>query len=133
MAQEYETNSDRSPAFRLGPWLIENRRATVRSSRMSLAAIVLAAGQGTRMRSDLPKVLHPPGSAPLIAHALTTARALEPERTVVVVGHGGAAVEAAARALDEEVAVVTQAEQKGTGHAVLQALPALDGFAGDAL
>ena len=100
---------------------------------MPLAAILLAAGQGTRMRSDLPKVLHPLGSAPLIAHALAAARALEPERTVVVVGHGGAAVEAVARGLDEEVAVVTQAEQKGTGHAVLQALPALDGFAGDAL
>ena len=69
----------------------------------------------------LPKVLHPLGSAPLIAHAIAAARALEPERTVVVVGHGGAAVEAVARALDEEVAVVTQAEQKGTGHAVLQA------------
>ncbi len=100
---------------------------------MSLAAIVLAAGQGTRMRSDVPKVLHPLGSAPLIAHAMAAARALEPERTVVVVGHGGAAVEAVVRGLDEEVAVVTQAEQKGTGHAVLQALPALDGFAGDAL
>jgi len=100
---------------------------------MPVAAILLAAGQGTRMNSDLPKVLHPLASAPLIAHALATAGALAPERTVVVVGHGGEAVAAVARRIDEGVAVVTQAEQKGTGHAVLQAVPALDGFSGDAL
>jgi len=100
---------------------------------MPVAAILLAAGQGTRMNSDLPKVLHTLGSAPLIAHALATARAFAPERTVVVVGYGGDAVAEAVGAVNEEVAVVTQAEQKGTGNAVLQALPALDGFAGDAL
>jgi bifunctional UDP-N-acetylglucosamine pyrophosphorylase/glucosamine-1-phosphate N-acetyltransferase len=100
---------------------------------MPVAAILLAAGQGTRMQSDLPKVLHPLGSAPLIAHALATARALAPERTVVVVGHGADAVADAARAIDEAVAVVVQPEQKGTGHAVLQAVPALEGFEGDAL
>jgi bifunctional UDP-N-acetylglucosamine pyrophosphorylase / glucosamine-1-phosphate N-acetyltransferase len=100
---------------------------------MPVAAILLAAGQGTRMNSDLPKLLHPLGSAPLIAHALATARALAPERTVVVVGHGGAAIAEAVHATDEAVAVVTQAEQKGTGHAVLQALPALAGFYGDAI
>jgi bifunctional UDP-N-acetylglucosamine pyrophosphorylase/glucosamine-1-phosphate N-acetyltransferase len=100
---------------------------------MPVAAILLAAGQGTRMKSELPKVLHPLASAPLFAHALAAARALDPERTVLVVGHGGAAVAAAARAIDEGVAVVTQAEQRGTGHAVLEAAGALDGFAGDAL
>jgi bifunctional UDP-N-acetylglucosamine pyrophosphorylase/glucosamine-1-phosphate N-acetyltransferase len=100
---------------------------------MPVAAILLAAGQGTRMKSEVPKVLHRLASAPLFAHALAAARALEPARAVLVVGHGGAAVAAAARAIDEDIAVVTQAEQKGTGHAVLAAAAALDGFSGDAL
>ena len=100
---------------------------------MPVAVIVLAAGQGTRMNSDLPKVLHPLAGAPLLAHALATARTLEPERTIVVVGHGGEAVAAAARAIDEEIVVVEQTEQKGTGHAVLAAAPALDGFEGDVI
>jgi bifunctional UDP-N-acetylglucosamine pyrophosphorylase/glucosamine-1-phosphate N-acetyltransferase len=98
---------------------------------MPVAVIILAAGHGTRMNSDLPKVLHCVGSAPLIAHTLGTARSLEPERIVVVVGHGGEAVAAAAREIDADVVVVEQAEQKGTGHAVLAAAPALDGFEGD--
>jgi bifunctional UDP-N-acetylglucosamine pyrophosphorylase/glucosamine-1-phosphate N-acetyltransferase len=98
---------------------------------MPTAVIVLAAGQGTRMKSDLPKVLHPLAGAPLVAHALAVARSLDPERIVVVVGHGGEAVAAAAREIDDRVAVVTQAEQKGTGHAVQQAAPALEGFEGD--
>ena len=70
---------------------------------MPVAVIVLAAGQGTRMNSDLPKVLHPLGRRPLLAHVLAAARSLEPERIVVVVGHGGDAVAAAARGLDEAV------------------------------
>jgi bifunctional UDP-N-acetylglucosamine pyrophosphorylase/glucosamine-1-phosphate N-acetyltransferase len=98
---------------------------------MPVAVIVLAAGQGTRMSSDLPKVLHPLASAPLLAHALATARSLEPERTVLVVGHGGDAVAAAAAGIDPEIRVVRQAEQLGTAHAVRQAEPALAGFAGD--
>jgi bifunctional UDP-N-acetylglucosamine pyrophosphorylase/glucosamine-1-phosphate N-acetyltransferase len=98
---------------------------------MPTAVIVLAAGQGTRMNSEIPKVLHPLGAAPLLAHALATARSLEPERTILVVGHGGAAVAAAAQAIDETIVVVEQAEQKGTGHAVLAAAPALEGFEGD--
>jgi bifunctional UDP-N-acetylglucosamine pyrophosphorylase/glucosamine-1-phosphate N-acetyltransferase len=98
---------------------------------MPTAVIVLAAGQGTRMNSDLPKVLHPLAGLPLIAHALAAARSLEPERTVLVVGHGGEAVAAAARAIDEGLRVVVQAEQLGTGHAVLQAAPELAGFEGD--
>jgi bifunctional UDP-N-acetylglucosamine pyrophosphorylase/glucosamine-1-phosphate N-acetyltransferase len=98
---------------------------------MPTAVIVLAAGQGTRMNSEIPKVLHPLGAAPLVAHALAAARGLEPERTILVVGHGGAAVAAAAQAIDEAIVVVEQAEQKGTGHAVLAAAPALEGFEGD--
>ena len=100
---------------------------------MPTAVIVLAAGQGTRMNSDLPKVLHPLAGAPLIAHALAAARAIEPERVVVVDRRRRRPVAAAARELDADVRVVHQAEQLGTGHAVLQAAPALDGFDGDAI
>ncbi|MCX7645533.1 MAG: bifunctional UDP-N-acetylglucosamine diphosphorylase/glucosamine-1-phosphate N-acetyltransferase GlmU [Rhodobacteraceae bacterium] len=100
---------------------------------MPIALIVLAAGQGTRMNSDLPKVLHEVGAAPLVAHALRAGWALEPERVVVVAGHGAEAVTRAVRAWDETAEVVLQAEQKGTAHAVAQAAPALAGFAGDAL
>ncbi|PIE07615.1 MAG: bifunctional N-acetylglucosamine-1-phosphate uridyltransferase/glucosamine-1-phosphate acetyltransferase [Rhodobacterales bacterium] len=98
---------------------------------MSASLIVLAAGQGTRMQSDLPKVLHELGGVPLFAHAVASGRALEPERVVVVGGHGFAAVEKVAKALDDEIRVVQQAEQLGTAHAVAQAAPALDGFVGD--
>jgi bifunctional UDP-N-acetylglucosamine pyrophosphorylase/glucosamine-1-phosphate N-acetyltransferase len=100
---------------------------------MSLAVIVLAAGQGTRMNSDLPKVLHRLAGAPLVAHALAAARALDPERLVVVAGHGAEAVEAAVTEIEPEAVVVRQTEQLGTAHAVAQARPALEGFAGDAL
>ncbi|WP_421907198.1 bifunctional UDP-N-acetylglucosamine diphosphorylase/glucosamine-1-phosphate N-acetyltransferase GlmU [Mameliella sp.] len=98
---------------------------------MSTALIVLAAGKGTRMNSDQPKVLHRIAGAPMLWHALRAGAALEPERTVVVGGHGFEAVAKAARDHDPELAVVEQAEQLGTGHAVRIALPALDGFEGD--
>lgn len=100
---------------------------------MPVAVIVLAAGQGTRMNSDLPKVLHPLASAPLLAHALAAARGLDPERTILVTGHCADAVAATARDIDPYIRVVHQAEQLGTAHAVLQAAPELDGFAGDAI
>ncbi|MCG5536712.1 bifunctional UDP-N-acetylglucosamine diphosphorylase/glucosamine-1-phosphate N-acetyltransferase GlmU [Ectothiorhodospira mobilis] len=87
--------------------------------------IILAAGQGTRMRSRQPKVLHPLGGRPLLAHVIDTARALEPARIVVVHGHGGEAVRAALA--DAPVTWVEQGEQLGTGHAVAQALPAAQG------
>ncbi len=90
---------------------------------MPLDVIVLAAGQVKRMRSDLPKVLHPLAGRPLLAHVLDTARALEPRRIVVVHGHGGEQVRAAFAGL--EVDWVVQAEQLGTAHAVRQALPRL--------
>src|SRR6056297_7504 len=98
---------------------------------MSTALIILAAGKGTRMKSDRPKVLHRIAGAPLLWHAMRAGAALHPERTVVVAGHGFAEVEAAAKAHDPDVHVVEQAEQLGTGHAVAQALPALEGFEGD--
>ncbi|GHE93231.1 bifunctional protein GlmU [Aliiroseovarius zhejiangensis] len=100
---------------------------------MATALIVLAAGKGTRMNSDLPKVMHEIAGAPLFAHALASGAALSPERTVLVVGHGGEMVEAAAQDLDPDIAVAVQEEQLGTGHAVQQARAALDGFTGDAI
>ena len=100
---------------------------------MPTALIVLAAGQGSRMQSDLPKVLHQVAHAPLLVHALKAGASLAPEACVVVCGHGGEAVEAAARAWDDDIACVRQEEQLGTAHAVAQARPALDGFQGDAI
>ncbi|WP_421704651.1 bifunctional UDP-N-acetylglucosamine diphosphorylase/glucosamine-1-phosphate N-acetyltransferase GlmU [Aliiroseovarius sp.] len=100
---------------------------------MSTALIILAAGKGTRMESDLPKVMHELGGAPLFTHAWTHGRALEPTRTVIVAGHGAELVEKAARDIDPEVTVVVQEEQLGTGHAVLQARAALEGVEGDAV
>ena len=100
---------------------------------MQVSLIILAAGQGTRMNSDLPKVLHKVGAAPLLHHAMAAGRALDPTVTIVVTGHGAEAVAKAARAFDEDALTVVQEEQKGTAHAVLQAAPLLDGVAGDAL
>lgn len=95
-----------------------------------IALIVLAAGQGSRMQSDLPKVVHRLGGVPLVGHALAAGRAVEPERVVVVAGHGAEMVRKAVGKLDPEAAIALQEEQLGTGHAVLQALPLLDGFEG---
>ena len=100
---------------------------------MPVSLIVLAAGQGTRMLSDLPKVLHDLGGVPMFAHAVATGRALELERSILVAGHGFEAVEAAAQALDDDIVVARQTEQLGTAHAVLQAKQALAQVAGDAV
>ena len=94
---------------------------------MPLDVIVLAAGQGKRMRSDLPKVLHPIAGRPLLAHVLDAARALAPRKTIVVHGHGAEKVRAAFA--DAGVEWVLQAEQLGTGHAVQQAMPHVKGDA----
>ena len=100
---------------------------------MSTNLIILAAGQGTRMNSDLPKVLHPVAGAPLLVHAMKSGAALAPERTVVVAGVGADAVAAAAQAFDDTAQVVIQSEQLGTGHAVLCAREALKGASGDVI
>lgn len=100
---------------------------------MSTALIILAAGQGNRMNSDLPKVMHELAGAPLFAHALHSGAALLPERVVLVTGHGAKMVEKAALALDPEITIVRQDKQLGTGHATLQAHPILQDFSGDAL
>jgi len=100
---------------------------------MGTALIVLAAGRGTRMNSDLPKVLHEIGHSPLLHHAMAAGMALEPSRMIVVAGHGAEAVERAATDFDEGIVTVRQETQDGTGHAVMQARAALDGFSGDAI
>ncbi len=93
-------------------------------SSAALQVVILAAGQGKRMRSGLPKVLHPIAGRPLINHVIDTARLLAPTRLCVVIGHGGDQVRAALA--DVDVAWATQDRQLGTGHAVMQALPYLD-------
>jgi bifunctional UDP-N-acetylglucosamine pyrophosphorylase/glucosamine-1-phosphate N-acetyltransferase len=91
---------------------------------MSLEVIVLAAGQGKRMRSRLPKVLHDLAGRPLLAHVLAAARALNPERIHLVVGHSSDRVRAAF-ADSRDLIWAEQAQQLGTGHAVSQALPGI--------
>lgn len=88
-----------------------------------LDIVILAAGKGTRMRSDLPKVLHPIGGKALVNHVVDTVRHLGSDNIVVVVGHGAEQVEQ--RLLADDICFVKQLEQLGTGHAVLQALPQL--------
>ncbi|WP_456412764.1 bifunctional UDP-N-acetylglucosamine diphosphorylase/glucosamine-1-phosphate N-acetyltransferase GlmU [Thiolapillus sp.] len=90
---------------------------------MKLGIVILAAGQGTRMKSGLPKVLHLLAGRPLLAHVLETALSLQPEKTVVVYGHGGEQVRDAVN--EPGVLWVEQVEQLGTGHAVQQAMPLL--------
>lgn len=92
---------------------------------MKISAVILAAGQGTRMRSDLPKVLHPLVGRPMAWHALQAARQVTGSQPVMVIGHGAEAVR---QALGEEAAsFVVQDPQLGTGHAVMQAEPRLRG------
>ncbi|MEO0913361.1 MAG: bifunctional UDP-N-acetylglucosamine diphosphorylase/glucosamine-1-phosphate N-acetyltransferase GlmU, partial [Pseudomonadota bacterium] len=100
---------------------------------MGTAIIILAAGRGTRMRSDMPKVLHKLAGAPLLWHAMRAGEQIAAERTIVVVGHGGPDVQAAAEAENEDAIVVEQVEQLGTAHAVRQAEAALSDFEGDAI
>jgi bifunctional UDP-N-acetylglucosamine pyrophosphorylase/glucosamine-1-phosphate N-acetyltransferase len=88
---------------------------------MKLAVVILAAGQGKRMKSDLPKVLQPLAGTPLLGHVVSRSRALEPSSIHVVYGHGGDAVRATIK--DADLRWALQAEQLGTGHAVMQAMP----------
>src|SRR3982751_4643210 len=90
---------------------------------MSLNVVILAAGLGKRMHSELPKVLHALAGRPLIRHVIDTARALEAPRIVVVYGHGGEQVRTAVSGHD--LAFARQEPQLGTGHAVQQALSLL--------
>jgi bifunctional UDP-N-acetylglucosamine pyrophosphorylase / glucosamine-1-phosphate N-acetyltransferase len=97
----------------------------------SIAAIILAAGKGTRMKSDTHKVLHPIAGRPMLLHLIDSVKTLGAGREIVVVGAGREQVEAAVHPLGAET--VEQAEQLGTGHAVRQAEAALAGFQGDVL
>jgi bifunctional UDP-N-acetylglucosamine pyrophosphorylase/glucosamine-1-phosphate N-acetyltransferase len=96
-----------------------------------LSTVVLAAGEGTRMRSATPKVLHPIAGRPLVEHAVRAAAGLSPDHLVVVVGHGRAAVtehlDGLTVPLDRKVTTAVQSEQKGTGHAVACGLAELPG------
>ena len=100
---------------------------------MPVSLIVLAAGMGTRMNSDLPKVLHKVAAAPLLHHALQAGASLAPEKVVVVTGHGAEEVARAARDYDEATVTVLQEPQLGTAHAVGQAAPLLADATGDAI
>ena len=95
-----------------------------------LAAIILAAGKGTRMKSDLHKVLHPIAGRPMLMHLMASVDALSPTKKVVVVGSGKSQLEAA---LAGSAELAVQEPQFGTGHAVQQARGALEGFEGDVL
>ncbi|MBP0000990.1 MAG: bifunctional UDP-N-acetylglucosamine diphosphorylase/glucosamine-1-phosphate N-acetyltransferase GlmU [Cyanobacteria bacterium SID2] len=97
-----------------------------------VAVAILAAGRGTRMKSSLPKVLHPLGGRSLIERVLDSCRSIEPKRIFVIVGYQGEQVK---KALDRypNVEFVEQAQQLGTGHAVQQVIPHLEGFTGDLL
>lgn len=100
------------------------------SADRSLAVVVLAAGKGTRMKSDLPKVLHPILGRTVLGWVLAAVQPLDAERVVVVTGHGAEQVEAS---LPDGVDTARQVQQRGSGDAVAAALPALEGFTGDVL
>lgn len=88
-----------------------------------LSVVVLAAGQGTRMKSDLPKVLHVIGRDPLLIHVIKAAQAMDAANITVVYGHGGEQVQSALS--DQDITWIEQTEQLGTGHAVEQAMPSI--------
>ena len=87
----------------------------------TLEVCILAAGMGSRMKSPLPKVLHPLAGRPMLGHLLATVAELKPHKVHVVVGQGAEQVRAAFA--DQDIQWALQAEQRGTGHAVMQALP----------
>src|SRR5665648_553114 len=90
----------------------------------NLVAVIMAAGKGTRMKSKLPKVMHSLAGKALIEHVLDTVTQVGIERPLVIVGHGRVEIETR---ISERAEIVVQTEQLGTGHAVMQALPYLDG------
>ncbi len=102
-------------------------------TELKTSAVILAAGHGTRMKSALPKVMHEIGGRAMIAHVIDGAAALSPERMAVVVGDHSPQVGDFAKTLRAGVEVAVQAPPQGTAHAVMQALPALQGFSGAVL
>jgi bifunctional UDP-N-acetylglucosamine pyrophosphorylase/glucosamine-1-phosphate N-acetyltransferase len=99
---------------------------------MNSAVIILAAGMGTRMQSDLPKVLHKVAGAPLLVHSMRAGEGIDATKTIIVAGHGADLVEKAAVDYNPDAEIVIQSEQLGTGHAVDQARESLNDFDGDA-
>ncbi len=97
-----------------------------------VAVAILAAGRGSRMKSQLPKVLHPLGGSSLVERVLACAESVQPQRHLVIVGYGGEQVQQALAHLPA-VEFVEQAEQLGTGHAIQQVMPHLQGFQGSLL
>ena len=100
---------------------------------MANAVIILAAGKGTRMKSDLPKVLHKIAGAPMLIHAMQSSEAIEPSRMIIVAGHGADQVERAALDYNPAAQIVIQKEQNGTADAANQARDILTDFKGDAV
>lgn len=103
---------------------------TVKSTR-NLVVIIMAAGKGTRMKSDLPKVLHPACGRPLVDYVIEKSRALDPENIVLIVGHQAEKVRQATEG--RKVSYALQEPQLGTGHAVMQTEPVLGDFDGDVI
>ncbi|MCB2096003.1 MAG: bifunctional UDP-N-acetylglucosamine diphosphorylase/glucosamine-1-phosphate N-acetyltransferase GlmU [Parvularculaceae bacterium] len=102
-------------------------------NQRALAAIILAAGHGTRMKSTVPKVLHEIGGRSMLAHVMAAAGELSPARLAVVIGDHAPGVGEAARAERSDAAIAVQAPPRGTGDAVMKAMGALEGFAGTVL
>ena len=98
---------------------------------MHTAIVILAAGKGTRMKSEMPKVLHEVAGAPLLMHCMKTAQTIEPEHLIIVAGHGSEDVTKAAETYAPDSQIVTQSAQLGTAHAVAQSREILSGFEGD--
>ena len=98
---------------------------------MSIALVILAAGKGTRMQSDLPKVLHEIADAPMLVHTMMAGNFLDPERCIIIAGYGADAVAAVAKNYNSDTEIIIQNEQLGTGHAVEQARATLAGFDGN--
>ncbi|MEM1419504.1 MAG: bifunctional UDP-N-acetylglucosamine diphosphorylase/glucosamine-1-phosphate N-acetyltransferase GlmU [Pseudomonadota bacterium] len=105
--------------------------STDRKRTAPIAAVILAAGKGTRMKSHLPKVLHEVADLSLIEHVIRSVSIAKPERLVVVVGHEAEAVEARVRTAYPGAVTALQDPPMGTGHAAMQARAALEGFEGD--
>lgn len=97
------------------------------------ATVILAAGHGTRMKSALPKVMHEIGGRAMIAHVIDASAALTPDRVAVVIGNHAPEIGNFAQSIDPTISVAVQSPPQGTGHAVMQAMPALDGFSGAVL
>ncbi|MFN7317636.1 MAG: NTP transferase domain-containing protein, partial [Microcystis sp.] len=97
-----------------------------------VAVAILAAGKGTRMKSSLPKVLHPLGSRSLVERVLNVSESLHPRRKLVIIGYQGEQVRNTLQHLDD-IEFVEQKEQLGTGHAIQQLIPHLEDFQGDLL